>query len=318
MAKQYAVLHTEKGKGTGGGLGNHIDRKLGMEHTFQHADPARLHLNIDYTAKRYKHLTVPECIDKRIKEGYKGTRKIRSDAVRYLSTVLTGSHDQMKKIFSSNKSANEWIRDQWKFVCEEFGKENIVRFVLHLDEKTPHIHCVHVPLTPDGKLSAKRVMGGRMDLKGRQDRYAQAMEKHGLQRGESKRGVYHETAHEYYRRINITEDFVQNLDVNGMFGLKVDKTLSNTKNALKTALMDLERLNLEMERNKGEVESLKKKSKATEKTLSDYKKAYPRLKKEIEQLKSRLISVARSEDAYKKLQKEVQSYGSQQKRGRGI
>ena len=41
------------------------------------------------------------------------------------------------------------------------GEENITRFAVHLDEKTPHIHCVFVPITEDGRLSAGDWVGNR-------------------------------------------------------------------------------------------------------------------------------------------------------------
>jgi len=89
----------------------------------------------------------------------------------------------MKEIFSDNKKANDWVKANYEFACKEFGKENIVRFTLHLDEKTPHLHVVAVPLTKDGRLSAKEIFGNRNELSDRQTRYADAMRDFGLQRG---------------------------------------------------------------------------------------------------------------------------------------
>ena len=45
----------------------------------------------------------------------------------------------MKEIFSDKQKSKEWIQDNYKFLAKEFGKENIVRFTLHLDEK-PRIY----------------------------------------------------------------------------------------------------------------------------------------------------------------------------------
>jgi hypothetical protein len=260
MAKQYAVLHTEKGKASGGGIGNHIDRKFGMEHTYPHADPKRLHLNIDFTEENFKYKTLPEAISIRIQEGYTAEKKIRNDAVKYLSTVLTGTHEQMKEIAADHNSFEKWIQANYSFACNEFGKENIVRFVVHLDEKTPHLHCVHVPLTADGRLSAKEIMGDAKKLKLRQDKYALAMKPFGLQRGEVRQGVHHETAQDYYRRINITEDFIENLDVEGLFGVKTNETLKKTKEALKIALMDIERLKTDIQRTETSLKNVKENS----------------------------------------------------------
>ena len=62
----------------------------------------------------------------------------------------------MKEIFADKEKSKEWIKENYKFLAKEFGKENIVRFTLHLDEKTPHLHAVTIPLTNDGRLSAKK------------------------------------------------------------------------------------------------------------------------------------------------------------------
>lgn len=300
MAKQYAVLHTEKGKGIGGGTGNHIDRTLGMEHTYPHADPKRLHLNIDYSPHAYRHKTVPEAIVERIHKGYNHKRKIRTDAVKYLETVLSGTHEQMKAIQNSKdpKALEKWAQANADFMSKEFGAKNIVRFVLHLDEKTPHIHCVHVPLTEDGRLSARAVLGDKYKMKQRQTRYAQVMKPFGLERGESRRGVYHEKAQEYYRRINITEDIIENIDVKGLFGVNTGKALEKTKEALRGALMQLERAKKEIDRLE---KSLKKTE--TEKRKVEIKKS--EVSKKYSEIHKTLVLVTKSPEALEKIRKQV-------------
>lgn len=179
----YAVFHASKGSGTGGKLGAHIDRDESQKQTFKSADPERMHLNRDLLNNEFSKMKLEDAIKKRIEEGYKGKKALRKDAVKFIPMVMTGSHKEMKEIFSDNKKANAWVKANYEFVCKEFGKENIVRFTLHLDEKTPHIHAVVVPLTNDGRLSAKERFGNRNDLSDRQTRYADAMEQFGLKRG---------------------------------------------------------------------------------------------------------------------------------------
>ena len=59
--------------------------------------------------------------------------------------------------------------------------------VVHMDEKTPHLHLCFVPLTPDGRLSAKEIIGNRKNLVRWQDEFWQHMVKQypELERGES-------------------------------------------------------------------------------------------------------------------------------------
>jgi len=179
----YAVFHATKGSGGGGKLGAHIDRDKTQKQTFKSAEPEREHLNEDLINNHYSKMKLPDAINERIKEGYKGKKCLRKDAVKFIPMVMTGSHEEMKEIFKSFEKANAWVKANYDFVCKEFGKENIVRFTLHMDEKTPHIHAVVVPLTGDGRLSAKERFGNRNDLSDRQTRYAEQMAQFGLKRG---------------------------------------------------------------------------------------------------------------------------------------
>lgn len=198
----FAFYHTSKGKGSGSGLGNHIDRVEGKERTYKNADENRKHLNKEFIQK-YKDVSLSNAVKMRIEEGYNGKRKIRTDSVKYLTHVLTGSHKEMTEIFKNKQKADEWLKKNYEFSCKEFGKENIVRFNLHLDEKTPHVHVVTVPLTADGRLSAKEVIGNREVLEERQNRYAEQMKAFDLKRGLSAKHTQrkHETAQEYRKRV---------------------------------------------------------------------------------------------------------------------
>ena len=59
--------------------------------------------------------------------------------------------------------------------------------VVHMDEKTPHLHLTFVPLTKDNRLCAKEIIGNRANLtKWQDDFHASMVEKYpDLERGES-------------------------------------------------------------------------------------------------------------------------------------
>ena len=179
----FAVLHIEKVTTGANSLGAHIDRSPGHTYTYKNADPARLQENNHLTCGGFNKMKLGEAIDLRIKTAYTGKKAIRKDAVKGMSMVLTGSHDEMKKIASDGKTRNAWLNANIKFIKEEFGEDNVVRFTLHMDEKTPHIHAVVVPLTKDGRLSAKELMGDKTAMSERQTRYADQMQPFGLERG---------------------------------------------------------------------------------------------------------------------------------------
>jgi hypothetical protein len=196
---QYCVFHISKYKEIGR-IGSHIDRN-NLQQTVEriewidgsllddnlrellgsHIDHSRSHLNEELSPLKSGNLS--RDIETRIHVGYTGSKAIRHDAVRGLGVMLTGSHERMKEIESDPALFESWKKANYEFACREFGSENIVRFTLHRDEKTPHIHCVFVPITKDGHLSAKSFMNDRGAMRSYQDRYAKAMGKFGLERG---------------------------------------------------------------------------------------------------------------------------------------
>ncbi|HIP21382.1 MAG TPA: hypothetical protein EYG72_00200 [Candidatus Pacebacteria bacterium] len=251
MEKQFVILRMDKGKGAGGGLSNHIDRVPGMEHTYKRADPKRKHLNFEFK-KKYANIPLHEAVKKRIKNGYKTERKIRNTAVKYVATILSGSHERMIEISKNKKLFKQWIIENGAFMKEEVGAENIIRFTLHMDEKTPHIHCVFVPLTKDGRLSAKEVMGNRTKFFERQKRYALRMEQFGLQRGVSSKRK-HTTTEEYYKSLEQAIEEIQKMPFKSVRKLKPRDTatlLEKIAQGEKIAIKLQELLNAKQQRFK--------------------------------------------------------------------
>ncbi|KZM39228.1 hypothetical protein OA92_20220 [Marinomonas sp. SBI22] len=56
----------------------------------------------------------------------------------------------------SNTNTKDFAINARKWLRNEFG-DNLVSAVLHLDEKTPHIHAHIVPMTDDARLSAREL-----------------------------------------------------------------------------------------------------------------------------------------------------------------
>lgn len=175
---QFAVLHVSKLKTGSGAIGAHIDRK----HTPPNASPKLAKENKEYCFFPYGE-SLNKSIERRIQQGYTSKRKIRKDAVKAVGLILTGSHNRMHELVSNGK-LGEWIRENKKWVDEKFGKENILRFTLHMDERTPHIHCVFTPITPDGRLHYKHFIDGKQQMKELHTDYAKKMRGFGLLRGE--------------------------------------------------------------------------------------------------------------------------------------
>lgn len=150
-----------------------------------------------------------------------GTENTRSDIIGYIKTndikirnkdtvifnefVLTASpefffnnKDGSKKTRSEyNDNLKAWVKTQVEFLEKEnYGK--CVNAVLHLDESTPHIHALILPIV-DNKLNNKSFWRGKNSYGKLQDIYNSANSKFGLKRGEekSKTLVDHTTLKDY-------------------------------------------------------------------------------------------------------------------------
>lgn len=118
-------------------------------------------------------------ITKQVKEA---GAKERKDSVVLLDGLYTASPEWFE-----THSKEEWInyfQDCLTFHRDYYG-EHVINAVIHLDEATPHMQVASIPLTDDGRLSAKEIMGNRRDYRSRQNIfYDEVGKKYGLERGE--------------------------------------------------------------------------------------------------------------------------------------
>lgn len=115
-------------------------------------------------------------------------QKMRKDAVVAVEVLLTASPEFFDAIekdrtkLATNPRFTQWLKLTLDWAKKEFGG-NLVDATLHMDESTPHLHLMAVPLTKDGRLCAKEVMA-RAELQRRQTEYATAVSTVGLSRGD--------------------------------------------------------------------------------------------------------------------------------------
>lgn len=194
------VCHIEKTRGALTEVGQEVDR----EYTPKNADPERYRLNEQLVEIRSRNLT--DDVNARIKEGHKGKKALRKDAVKSFKIILSGSHDQMKNIESNPEQLKAWKEANLQFLEDNFGgRANIVRATLHRDETTPHIHAIIVPIVNE-RLSAKRLLDGPKDIAQLQTKYAEYMKPFGLSRGKKGSTAKHTDVREYYGRVNSMEN----------------------------------------------------------------------------------------------------------------
>ena len=214
---QYAVCHLQRGSGNDSGMSCHIERKdaNGKKYIPVNADANRTQLNRELIAFPAGVKNRTDAIQFRII--HTGLhRKVGKNQCKAIRIILTGTHDQMMRIQDSGR-LDKWIDANLKWLRETFGSENLVSCVLHMDEKTPHLHATVVPIVTTERLRKKREGEKKYETKSGprlsaddvmrrsklheyQNSYAAAMKPFGLQRGIVGSTARHQANSEYYKQ----------------------------------------------------------------------------------------------------------------------
>jgi len=111
--------------------------------------------------------------------------RVRKDSVMMVETLITASPEFMNSL--PPKEQKEYFTMALDFIAGRVGEKNILSAVVHMDEKTPHMHLCFVPITLDKKLSAKAILGNQKSLSEWQTAYHERMSArwNELQRGQS-------------------------------------------------------------------------------------------------------------------------------------
>ena len=111
--------------------------------------------------------------------------RTRKDSVRVVEILFTATPE----FFKGKKlpEIRQYFEETLRFFVQYQSRETIISAVVHMDEKTAHMHLSFVPLTPDGRLSAKEIVGNKKKLTWWQDKFWEHMvQKYpDLERGES-------------------------------------------------------------------------------------------------------------------------------------
>ena len=177
---QYAILRFAKYKGPEiGQIEAHNERKKEKYASNPDIDTSRSHLNFHLVHPERKYRAEAE---RQIAQAGCRTRK---NSVRVVETLVTASPE----FFKGKKQAEvrAFFEEAVRFIERRQPKDTIISAVVHMDEKTPHMHLSFVPLTKDGRLSAKDIVGNKKKLTWWQDQFWKHMVRRwpDLERGES-------------------------------------------------------------------------------------------------------------------------------------
>jgi len=163
----YAIFRTQKIKSTVLDKCQRHNQRENKNYSNKDIDLNRTKLNYDLHNKH--DIVYIDEINKKIKERYTGKKAIRKDAVLNVECLITSDAEFFKTIGSDE--TKRYFKEAYEFVKTEFGKENIIYANVHMDETTPHMHLGFIPITSDGRLSAKEWLDGKIKLTELQDRF---------------------------------------------------------------------------------------------------------------------------------------------------
>ena len=148
----YLVLHMDKFKKDAiRGIQSHNRREC-ESHSNPDIDYSRSVGNYDLcgnTSSKYA-----EAIQNRI-DDLLMVKTVRKDAVHMCGLIVSSDKEFFDKLNADE--TRRFFEEAAAYLTDFVGRENVISAMVHMDEKTPHMHFLHVPVTPDGRLSANSI-----------------------------------------------------------------------------------------------------------------------------------------------------------------
>ena len=145
----FLVLHMDKFKKEAvRGIQSHNNRER-ESHSNPNIDYSKSQGNYDLHGQKAEYA---QAIQNRI-DDLLLVKAVRKDAVHMCGLIVSSDSAFFEKL--TPEDTRRFFEESKAFLTEFVGPENVISAMVHMDEKTPHMHFLHVPVTPEGKLSAK-------------------------------------------------------------------------------------------------------------------------------------------------------------------
>lgn len=182
MSIEYGVCRLRKYKrGAVRGIETHVERRATISNTNPNIERSHSSKNYDLNG-RYDDTFIQQINERFAECGIKKS-KLRKDAVMVAELLFTAS-----PTFFDGKTDDEirqYFTTCYEYACSKFGAENIISAMVHLDEKTPHMHLCFVPITKDNRLNIHSYFPtGKQLVKFQDDVHENVFKGYGLERGE--------------------------------------------------------------------------------------------------------------------------------------
>ena len=135
--------------------------------------------------------------------------KRRKDAVLAVEYLLTASPEWWAK--ATPEEQQKFFQRSHAWLAKKYGADRIIVATVHKDETSPHLSAFVVPLTQDGRLSAKEFIGNRAQMQADQTSFAAAVRDLGLERGIPGSKAKHQSIRAHYAAIAAGEKDVPQL-----------------------------------------------------------------------------------------------------------
>lgn len=197
----YAIMRLKKLKGFGAIAAS-------LQHNFRerdtpNADPQQTSLN-EHMAQKCAVEAINTIKDRL-------PTKMRVDAVKCVEYLFTASPEWFKTATASQQTT--FFQKSYAWLCQKYGKENVIVATVQRDETTPHMSAFVVPRTEDGRLSAKEFIGNKLKMSRDQTTFAEQVQDLGLSRGIEGSRATHTKIRQYYRRVNESSEKMPSVDV---------------------------------------------------------------------------------------------------------
>lgn len=177
----------------------------GIRHHLLDRDKVRTNPDIDLSCSHLNHSIenlAPDNLASHVRQRISQLhlkRKPRLDAVGLEDVIVSATGDFM--LNSDEETRQQYFSDALHFFQQHYGDENVMYCYCHMDESKPHIHIGIVPVTADGRLSARDLFSPKSLEKLQTDFHREVAQHYGLDRGEHNSRSYLELNQFKVRRI---------------------------------------------------------------------------------------------------------------------
>lgn len=195
----FAIIRTKKHKHIASIIG--VARHHAREVACATADPKKSPRNQSWGAGKSPSQAVGDRVQAVIDQAQKTAgKKFRSDSVKAVEYLMTASNEWWATATKEQKTG--YLKRCRSWLEKKHGEGCVVAEWLHVDERSPHLHAIVVPLY-EGKLNAKHFLGGKARMRALQDDFAKVCgEPFGLSRGVAGSNADHVPVADWWAALN--------------------------------------------------------------------------------------------------------------------